>query len=74
MAKPWEKPFGKWNCIMQNFMFVGNGMCDDSANTEECGWDNYECCNVINQRGRCQDCACHNSGQKQIDIDKGILK
>ena len=55
-------------------MFVGNGMCDDQANNEECGWDNYECCNVINQRGRCQDCACHNSGQKQIDIDKGMFK
>ena len=50
---------------------VGNGMCDDSANTEECGWDNFECCNILIQRGKCTDCKCHTSGQVQYDIRHG---
>ena len=46
-------------------------MCDDAANTEECGWDNFECCNIIIQRGQCTDCKCHTSGQVQYDIRHG---
>ena len=50
---------------------VGNAMCDDAANTEECGWDNFECCNILIQRGKCSDCKCHTSGQVQYDIRRG---
>lgn len=46
-------------------------MCDDAANTEECGWDNFECCNIVIQRGQCTDCRCHTSGQVQYDIRHG---
>jgi hypothetical protein len=50
---------------------VGNAMCDDVVNTEECGWDNFECCNIVIQRGQCSECKCHTSGQVQYDIRHG---
>ena len=66
-----SKPVKKWNCPEENLLMVGNAMCDDAANTEECGWDNFECCNILIQRGKCSDCKCHTSGQVQYDIRRG---
>lgn len=66
-----SKPVKKWNCPLENLLMVGNAMCDDAANTEECGWDNFECCNIVIQRGQCTDCRCHTSGQVQYDIRHG---
>ena len=62
----------KWDCPDQKHLFVGNGMCDDISNIAECGWDNFECCHGVVQYGKCSECICHSSGQRQFDILKGI--
>ena len=58
-------------CEPKDFMNVGNGFCDDGSNTAECGWDNFECCGIAMQKGKCSSCHCHMSGQAPLDIEKG---
>ena len=52
-------------------MLLGNGMCDDDSNIYECGWDNYECCWIMIQKGKCTKCQCHENGLVNLDVDKG---
>ena len=40
----------------------GNGICEDVANTEVCGYDGGDCCDD-EAVCECQDCLCHETGQ-----------
>ena len=70
-----EKPregYKKYECPANKFALVGNGHCDDASNVEECNWDNYECCGVVIQKGKCTECKCHRSGRQQLDIKEDL--
>ena len=59
-------------CPLNKFYLVGNGMCDDASNVAECGWDNYECCSIVIQKGKCTECKCHENGLTNMDIAEVI--
>ena len=40
-------------------ILVGDGYCDDEANTPECLYDSGDCCSYGNDRTLCQDCFCY---------------
>ena len=42
--------------------FIGDQVCDDEANTEECQFDLGDCCDVQNDFTLCSDCFCYSSG------------
>jgi hypothetical protein len=37
---------------------VGNGFCNDEANTENCNYDNGDCCGICVVTTNCVECAC----------------
>ena len=37
---------------------VGDGYCDDEANTPECFYDLQDCCDYKSDRNQCQNCTC----------------
>ncbi len=45
--------------------FVGNGVCEDFANTLACEFDGGDCCRPGSLKTRCKDCECKE--------DKGIF-
>ena len=38
---------------------IGNGLCNDEANTEDCNYDNGDCCGACKNTDHCTDCLCH---------------
>lgn len=38
--------------------FVQDGVCDDSYNTPQCGFDGKDCCNADSDYSTCIDCKC----------------
>ena len=40
---------------------VGNGFCNDEANTENCNYDNGDCCGSCVVTTNCIECACLDS-------------
>ena len=43
-----------------------NGKCDDVINTEECFWDNGDCCRYPRRLGDCENCTCHEDPFKAL--------
>ena len=37
---------------------VGDGYCDDIANTQICNWDGGDCCGPYANTDHCSDCTC----------------
>ena len=37
---------------------IGDGYCNDEANTPECLYDSKDCCNYENDFSQCQNCTC----------------
>ena len=37
---------------------VGDGYCDDIANTQICNWDGGDCCDPYANTDHCSDCTC----------------
>ena len=44
------------------FEFLGDQICDDEANTEECQFDYGDCCDGQNDFSMCSECFCYSSG------------
>ena len=38
---------------------IGDGICDDNVNTNECFYDFGDCCDAASDKTFCTDCACH---------------
>ena len=52
-----------------NLNLLGDGYCDDQANTEKCLFDMNDCCDYTNyelSRSECTDCFCHADIQSQL--------
>ena len=47
----------KQNCDFESY--VGNGDCDDFANTESCFYDGGDCCDEYSDFSYCKECFCH---------------
>ncbi len=43
---------------------IGNGICEDKANTEECRFDGSDCCLAEIDDRTCQTCVCHTDGHR----------
>ena len=43
-----------------------NKKCDDVLNTEECFWDNGDCCRYPRFLGDCENCTCHEDPFKAL--------
>ena len=39
-----------------HYQLVGDGICDDELNIEECMYDLNDCCKMENDRTLCQNC------------------
>ena len=39
--------------------YVGDGLCDDGANSAECGYDGGDCCGDDVNTYWCDECICH---------------
>ena len=39
--------------------YVGDGLCDDGANSAECGYDGGDCCGDDVKTDYCNECICH---------------
>ncbi len=39
--------------------WVGDGMCDDDTNIEECQYDGGDCCLETQSWSYCNECICH---------------
>ena len=50
--------------------YAYNGKCDDILNTEDCDWDNGDCCKPNVVYGECEDCTCKENPAKTIIIRK----
>ena len=58
----------------QFWHIVGDGFCDDEANTVECGYDLKDCCQMGNDRTLCEDCLCFVSDDKKASIEENYFK
>ena len=62
------------NSTCQFWHIVGDGFCDDEANTVECGYDLKDCCQMGNDRTLCEDCLCFVSDDKKASIEENYFK
>ena len=60
----------KDNTTCPVWSLVGDGYCDDEANTPECEYDFNECCEAENDRSLCQNCTCYLSEIKTEEYKK----
>ena len=51
-----------------NFDIIGDGYCDDEANTPQCMFDLNDCCEMESDRTLCQNCTCILSNMKIKEI------
>jgi hypothetical protein len=57
------------NCDLSIVMLVGNGRCNDEANTADCGYDMGDCCmEPINDK-TCTDCICHDDNTRHVGLN-----
>ena len=47
---------------------IGNGFCNDEANTPGCGYDGWDCCGDCINIDQCSDGVCHEEGEPAIDL------
>jgi hypothetical protein len=47
---------------------IGDGFCDDEANTEGCSYDGGDCCGDCANTDLCTECSCHDGGALLLDI------
>ena len=40
-----------------NYKQIGDGICNDESNTEECKWDGGDCCGIVDM-SKCSACEC----------------
>jgi len=55
---PTKQPDGTCVGACWNFVFAGDGFCDDSNNVCACDWDGGDCCIETIISTYCEDCAC----------------
>ena len=47
---------------------IGNGFCNDEANTAGCGYDGGDCCGDCANTDFCTECTCFDGGALSPDI------
>ena len=47
----------------QYVYLLGNGQCDDKANTQDCLFDMDDCCGFSINEGDCEECECKDPGK-----------
>ena len=47
---------------------IGDGFCDDEANTSECSYDEGDCCGDCANTDLCTECTCHAEGALSLDV------
>ena len=47
---------------------IGNGFCNDEANTAGCGYDGGDCCGNCANTDLCTECTCHDEGALPLDL------
>ena len=55
-------------CMHQSW--IGDGICDDEANTEVCNFDGGDCCGSDADFSFCEQCICYN----EDSYDSGMLQ
>ena len=48
--------FSSLDCFYSDL--IGNGFCNDEANTDECNYDGGDCCGTCVNSEFCSDCVC----------------
>ena len=56
-------------CLASHFL-IGNGLCNDEANTKDCNYDNGDCCGACKNTDHCTDCLCHEEGTLDLSCKK----
>ena len=47
---------------------IGNGFCNDEANTAECSYDGGDCCGECINTELCTECICQDGGEPAVDL------
>ena len=55
------------NCVA-SLELMGNGFCNDEANTPGCNYDGGDCCGACVNTELCIGCICHEGGEPAIDF------
>ena len=50
------------NCEFHFESWIGDGICDDGTNSEDCNYDGGDCCLDFVVIDHCLDCCCHENG------------
>ena len=53
---------------------IGNGFCNDEANTAGCSYDGGDCCGECTNTELCIECICQEGGEPEIDYSCKLLK
>ena len=53
---------------------IGDGFCDDEANTAGCSYDGDDCCGDCANTDLCTECACHDEGALSLDVSCKLWK
>ena len=53
-------------------ILVGDGYCDDEANTPGCLYDSGDCCSYEHDRTLCQDCFCYDNATINQNYSKSL--
>ena len=53
---------------------VGDGYCDDEANTSECNYDGDDCCLLESDRNECTNCTCILSNEQRQMINEDFFQ
>ena len=59
-------------CLLNFGAFVGDNMCDDYLNKEECDFDGGDCCNWKANQNLCSQCLCHIPGYHSTEPITGM--
>ena len=61
-----------FNPCKENPNLIGDGFCDDSANSEKCSFDGGDCCLINVLRDFCVECDCHYQKFQTTETTKSI--
>ena len=50
------------NCEITLVSWIGDGVCDDHTNNQDCNFDGGDCCQNLDYFDHCIDCCCHQDG------------
>ena len=53
---------------------IGDGFCDDEANTGGCSYDGGDCCGDCANTDICAECTCHDDGTLSLDVSCKLWK